>query len=185
MGNRKDRIGEHGSAKPGRRDFLGLGMGLAAASLLTRAAAGAQVGGPNPSTGRGMTSPGRDGRRRLSALEAPAVGLGCQVMTDFYGPPRDRQEMIALIRAAAERGVTFFDTAEVYGVFANEELVGEALAPSKGRVVTSTKFGFDIDPATRRLGGLNSRPEHVKAAVEGSLRRLLGGRHRPPLPAPG
>lgn len=106
-------------------------------------------------------------------LEVSALGLGCMGMSAVYGPPKDKGDMIALIRAAVDRGVTFFDTAEAYGPFANEELVGEALAPFKGRVVIATKFGFDIDPATgERRGGLNSRPDHVKAVAEASLKRL-------------
>ncbi|MBZ0302554.1 MAG: aldo/keto reductase [Anaerolineae bacterium] len=114
-------------------------------------------------------------KRKLgnSNLEVSALGLGCMGMSSAYGPPADKQEMIALIRAAVERGVTFFDTAEAYGPFANEELVGEALAPLRDQVVIATKFGFDIDPGTgSRTGGLNSRPEHVKAVAEASLKRL-------------
>ena len=109
--------------------------------------------------------------RRLgqAGLEVSALGLGCM----GYGPIADRQALIALIRAAAERGVTFFDTAESYGPFTNEEIVGEALAPVRDQVVIATKFGHDIDLETgRRLGGQNSRPDHIKAAVEGMLRRL-------------
>jgi aryl-alcohol dehydrogenase-like predicted oxidoreductase len=108
-----------------------------------------------------------------SALEVSALGLGCMGMSSSYGPAGDKREMIALIRAAVERGVTFFDTAEAYGPFANELLVGEALAPYKNRVVIATKFGFDIDPITGlREAGVNSRPEHIRMAVEGSLKRL-------------
>ncbi|MGV8861720.1 MAG: aldo/keto reductase [Pseudomonas sp.] len=108
-----------------------------------------------------------------SGLTVSALGLGCMGMSANYGPPADKQEMIALIRAAAERGVTFFDTAEVYGPFVNEELVGEALAPFKGQVSIATKFGFDLDTETAlRRGGLDSRPEHIKAVAEASLRRL-------------
>lgn len=104
-----------------------------------------------------------------AGLEVSALGLGCM----GYGPIADRQALIAVIRAAAERGVTFFDTAETYGPFTNEEIVGEALAPVRDQVVIATKFGHDIDLETgRRLGGLNSRPDHIKAAVEGMLRRL-------------
>ena len=106
-----------------------------------------------------------------SNLHVSAIGLGCMSMTGGYSSSPDRQEMIALIRAAVERGVTFFDTAEVYGPFANEELVGEALAPVRDRVVIATKFGFDFGPNGENRG-LNSRPEHIKAAAEGSLRRL-------------
>jgi len=106
-------------------------------------------------------------------LEVSALGLGCMSMTAAYGPPADRQEMIKLIRGAHDRGVTLFDTAEAYGPFANEELVGEALAPIRDKVVIATKFGFDIHPQTGERGsGTNSRPEHIKAAVEGCLKRL-------------
>jgi aryl-alcohol dehydrogenase-like predicted oxidoreductase len=106
-----------------------------------------------------------------STLEVSALGLGCMGMSTNYGPPRDRQEMIALIRAAVDRGVTFFDTAETYGPYVNEELVGEALAPFRGQVVIATKFGFQFGPNGERLG-LSSKPEHIKQAVEGSLKRL-------------
>lgn len=99
--------------------------------------------------------------RTLGGLDVSALGLGCMSMTSAYGPPANRQEMIRLIRTAFERGVTFFDTAEAYGPFANEELVGEALKPIRDRVVIGTKFGFDIDQKTgARNGGTNSRPEH-------------------------
>jgi len=105
-------------------------------------------------------------------LEVSAIGLGCMGMSANYGTPPDRQEMIALIRYAVERGITFFDTAEVYGPLTNEELVGEALAPVRDQVVIATKFGFDIDPETRERRGLNSRPAFIKQAVEASLKRL-------------
>src|SRR6202142_3026417 len=109
-----------------------------------------------------------------SNLEVSALGLGCMGMSFSYGPPKDKQEMTALLHAAVDRGVTFFDTAEVYGPFTNEELVGEALAPFRGKVVIATKFGFDLTGKDNRPGaaGLNSRPEHIKVAVEGSLKRL-------------
>jgi len=108
-----------------------------------------------------------------SDLEVSALGLGCMGMSANYGPPADKQEMVALIRTAVERGVSFFDTAEVYGPFVNEELVGEALAPFKGQVVIATKFGFDLDRETaQRRGGLDSRPERIKAVAEASLKRL-------------
>jgi len=106
-------------------------------------------------------------------LEVSAVGLGCMGMSFGYGPAGDKQEMISLIRSAIERGVTFFDTAEVYGPFTNEELVGEAVAPVRGQVVIATKFGFKLDPnGGPRWVGLNSRPEHIKQVAEGSLKRL-------------
>jgi aryl-alcohol dehydrogenase-like predicted oxidoreductase len=114
-------------------------------------------------------------KRKLgkSNLEVSALGLGCMGMSFSYGPPKDKQEMTSLLRAAVERGVTFFDTAEVYGPYINEELVGEALAPFRGKVVIATKFGWKIDPkAERGLAGLDSRPEHIKEVVEGSLKRL-------------
>jgi aryl-alcohol dehydrogenase-like predicted oxidoreductase len=115
-------------------------------------------------------------KRKLgkSGLEVSTLGLGCMGMSFSYGPPKDKQEMTALIRAAVERGITFFDTAEVYGPFTNEELVGEALAPFRKQVVIATKFGFDLTGNDHRPGaaGLNSRPEHIKQAAEGSLKRL-------------
>jgi aryl-alcohol dehydrogenase-like predicted oxidoreductase len=108
-----------------------------------------------------------------SNLEVSALGLGCMGMSFSYGPPKDKQEMIALIWAAVERGVTFFDTAEVYGPYINEELVGEALAPFRGQVVIATKFGWKIDPkAERGLAGLDSRPEQIKRVADASLKRL-------------
>jgi len=105
-------------------------------------------------------------------LEVSAVGLGCMGMSFGYGPAGDKQEMISIIRAAVERGVTFFDTAEVYGPFTNEELVGEALAPFRGQVVIATKFGFKLDPDTGKQAGLDSGPEHIKEVAEASLKRL-------------
>src|SRR5579859_5151709 len=118
-------------------------------------------------------------KRKLgkSGLEVSALGLGCMGMSFSYGPPKDKQEMTSLLRAAVERGITFFDTAEVYGPFLNEELVGEALAPVRNQVVIATKFGFDLSPGhdprgMKGLPGLNSRPDHIKQAVEGSLKRL-------------
>jgi aryl-alcohol dehydrogenase-like predicted oxidoreductase len=118
-------------------------------------------------------------KRKLgkSGLEVSTLGLGCMGMSFSYGPPKDKQEMTSLLRTAVERGITFFDTAEVYGPFLNEELVGEALAPVRKQVVIATKFGFDVSPefdprGMKGLPGLNSRPEHIKQAVEGSLKRL-------------
>jgi aryl-alcohol dehydrogenase-like predicted oxidoreductase len=118
-------------------------------------------------------------KRKLgnSGLEVSALGLGCMGMSFSYGPPKDKQEMTSLIRAAVERGITFFDTAEVYGPFLNEELVGEALAPFRKQVVIATKFGFDLSPdldprGMKGLPGLNSRPEHIRQVAEASLKRL-------------
>ena len=115
-------------------------------------------------------------KRKLgkSNLEVSAIGLGCMGMSFSYGPPKDKQEMTKLLHAAVDRGITFFDTAEVYGPFLNEELVGEALAPFRGKVVIATKFGFDLGGSDKKPGaaGVNSQPAHVKQAVEGSLKRL-------------
>ena len=118
-------------------------------------------------------------KRKLgkSGLEVSAIGLGCMGMSFSYGPPADKKEMISLLRAAVERGVTFFDTAEVYGPHTNEELLGEALSPLRDRVVIATKFGFNLDPKHDPRGmqgspGLDSRPEHIKKVAEGSLKRL-------------
>jgi aryl-alcohol dehydrogenase-like predicted oxidoreductase len=115
-------------------------------------------------------------KRKLgkSNLEVSALGLGCMGMSFSYGPPKDKKEMTDLLHAAVERGITFFDTAEVYGPFTNEELVGESLAPFRGKVVIATKFGFDLSGSDHRPGaaGLNSQPDHIKQAVEGSLKRL-------------
>jgi aryl-alcohol dehydrogenase-like predicted oxidoreductase len=113
-------------------------------------------------------------KRKLgkSNLEVSALGLGCMGMSFGFGPPADKREMISLIRTAVERGVTFFDTAEVYGPFTNEELVGEALAPVRNQVVIATKFGFKLDPETGKQVGLDSRPAHIKEVAEASLKRL-------------
>ncbi|MCU1314869.1 MAG: aldo/keto reductase [Candidatus Acidoferrum typicum] len=113
-------------------------------------------------------------KRRLgkSNLEVSALGLGCMGMSFGYGPAVDKKDGISLIRAAVERGITFFDTAEVYGPYTNEELVGEALAPFRGKVAIATKFGFKLDPNTGRQAGLDSRPEHIREVAEASLKRL-------------
>jgi aryl-alcohol dehydrogenase-like predicted oxidoreductase len=113
-------------------------------------------------------------KRKLgkSNFEVSALGLGCMGMSFGYGPPADKKEMISLMRSAVERGITFFDTAEVYGPFTNEELVGEALAPIRGKVAIATKFGFKLDPNTGKQVGLDSRPAHIKEVAEASLKRL-------------
>ena len=113
-------------------------------------------------------------KRRLgrNGIEVSAIGLGCMGLSHAYGQPVEKQQGVALIRAAVDRGVTFFDTAEVYGPYTNEELVGEALAPVRDRVVIATKFGFAIDPKSGKQHGLNSRPEHIKQVAEASLKRL-------------
>src|SRR6201993_2987678 len=104
-------------------------------------------------------------------LEVSAIGLGCMGMSSGYGPPKDKQEMISLIRSAVERGVTFFDTAEGYGPYTNEELVGEALAPMRERVIIATKFGFKFSSKGEQIG-LDSRPQHIKEVADASLKRL-------------
>ena len=113
-------------------------------------------------------------KRKLgkSGLEVSAIGLGCMGLSSGYGPAVDKRDGIALIRSAVERGVTFFDTAEAYGPFTNEELVGEALAPFREQVVIATKFGFNLDPVTGKQNGLNSRPDHIKDVADASLKRL-------------
>ena len=114
-------------------------------------------------------------KRKLgkSGLEVSAIGLGCMGMSFSYGPPKNKQEMIKLLHAAVERGVTFFDTAEVYGPYLNEELVGEALSPMRDKVVIATKFGFDLDPTGKRMwAGLNSKPAHIRQVADASLKRL-------------
>src|SRR5262249_41204949 len=112
-------------------------------------------------------------KRKLgSTLEVSALGFGCMGLSFGYGPPVEKQEGIKVIRAAVDLGVTFFDTAEVYGPFTNEELVGEALAPVRDRVVIATKFGWKIDPVAKKQVGLDSRPEHIREVAEASLKRL-------------
>src|SRR5215213_1629284 len=114
-------------------------------------------------------------KRKLgkSGLDVSAIGLGCMGMSFSYGPPKDKQEMISLLRSSVERGITFFDTAEVYGPLTNEELLGEALSPYRDQVVIATKFGFELDPnGGAKWIGLNSKPEHIKEVAENSLKRL-------------
>ncbi len=153
-----------------RRDFLALGLGMMAATVTPSFPLGAQ----SPAAG-----PAGLGRRRLGALEVSALGLGCMSMSGTYNLPPDRQQMVALIRAAYDRGVTFFDVAEVYGPFLSEEIVGEALEPLKGRVKIATKFGFAglenlPAPGQPMTAGRrrDSRPETIRRAVDGSLKRL-------------
>lgn len=162
-----------GARKPGRRDFIATGLGLAAVSLLTQLGGCSSTGTTAGSSNKRVASKPLP-TRKLGALEVSAIGLGCMSMNGGqYNAPKDKREMIPVIHAAIDRGVTYFDTAEVYGPFINEELVGEALAPYRDKVVIASKFGFDIEYATgRRTGGVNSRPEHIKAVVDASLKRL-------------
>lgn len=160
------------AARPDRRDFLTAGLGLAAIAMLPGVAGCATASTSGGSKRMGVANTPLP-TRKLGALEVSAIGLGCMSMNGGqYNPPRDKREMIPVIHAAIDRGVTFFDTAEVYGPYINEELVGEALVPFRSKVVLATKFGFDIDTTGRRTGGLNSRPEHIRRVVEQSLKRL-------------
>jgi len=139
-----------------RRDFLLGSLAMAAASMLPDVAGAAPTKQTQPMA-----------RRKLGKLEVSALGLGCMNIAWAYGPPTDRKEAVKLIRVAYECGVTFFDTAEVYGPFISEEVVGEALAPVRDRVVIATKFGFEVDPVTKERHGLNSRPDYIKRVAEG------------------
>lgn len=172
--HRDDTLNKDGTGKLDRRGFIAAGLGIAAASQLWLPgwAIAAQTGRP---AGKPTAKAARKGTRMLGTLEVSALGLGCQDFGSTYNPPVPKEEAIAAIQAAVERGVTFFDTAEIYGgPFTNEALVGEALAPYRNQVVIATKFGWNIDPVTGKFGStrVNSRPEHIRRAVEGSLRRL-------------
>jgi aryl-alcohol dehydrogenase-like predicted oxidoreductase len=161
----------HGRPALGRRDFLAhtalIGAGLALGPLAC-ATASEQSKGINSGSDKGLRSgESKMKTRKLGRLEVSELGAGCMSISANYGPPADRNQGIQVLRAAHEKGVTFFDTAEVYGPYTNEELVGEALAPFRDKVVIATKFGFNLE-----AGGLNSRPEHIKKVVEGSLKRL-------------
>ncbi len=153
-----------------RRDFILAGVALTATALLPVRAQG-QAGGSAVSAARRLPSTAPLGRRRLGSLEVSGIGLGCMNFYWAYGPGTTKREAIRVIRDAYDRGVTFFDTAEIYGPFLSEEAVGEALAPVRNHVVIASKFGFDITPEGQ-IRGLNSRPEHIRQATEASLRRL-------------
>jgi len=157
-----NKNGENGIFSLDRRDFILGGLALAASSMFPNFA-GAAPTKQTPSLAR---------RKLGGRLEVSALGFGCMNIAWAYGPPTERQHAIKLIRAAYEQGVTFFDTAEVYGPFFSEEVVGEALAPFRDRVVIATKFGFEVDPVTKERHGLNSRPEYIKRVAEGCLKRL-------------
>lgn len=173
MDNRTNEAAQDTSQEqPQRRKLLLAGLGLAATSLLTGMPSNAQTQQADQPVGaQGTNRTQLAGRRKLGVLEVSALGFGCMNAAGMYNRPLDRQEAVRLIRAAYDRGVTFFDTAEVYGPFLGEEMVGEALAPLRDRVIIATKFGFDITPEGQ-VKGINSRPEHIKRATEGSLRRL-------------
>lgn len=174
--DRHEQPTQDGHPTQSRRDFLAKGMGLTASAVALAS------GVPSPALGSAHTAtsgvdgaahsgPAPENRRMLGALEVSPIGLGCMSMTSgSYNPPRSKAEMIPVIRGAVDLGVTFFDTAEVYGPFTNEELVGEALAPVRDQVVIASKFGFSFGQGRR--GGRNSQPDHIREAVEGMLRRL-------------
>jgi hypothetical protein len=169
----------------GRRRFLLGAAGLAATPLVagmagctsdapTTEARAAGTGGAGDGANPVTTATTVTGRRTIGSLEVSSIGLGCQTMTGtLYGPVTSREDMITLVRTAVDQGVTFFDTAEAYGPFESERIVGEALEPVRDQVVIASKFGWDLDPQTgARTGGLNSRPDHVRRAVDGMLQRL-------------
>jgi aryl-alcohol dehydrogenase-like predicted oxidoreductase len=158
----------------GRRDFLRATAAVALATPLLAGIAGCAAALPptqSPAAGAASRAAGARSRRRLGSLEVSTLGFGCMNVAWAYGPPIDKKDAIRLIRAAYDRGVTFFDTAEVYGPFLSEELVGEALAPVRERVIIATKFGFDVLPTGERRG-LSSRPEHIRQVTDASLKRL-------------
>lgn len=155
-----------------RRRFLAGGLAVGAAALLSSPLCGmGHAATPSaPSTAKSTQLPHSLPQRRLGSLQVSAIGLGCLPMVGYYGGTYDKKDMVALIRRAYDNGVTFFDTAEVYGPYTSEEWVGEALAPVRDKVVIATKFGFGVEEG--RPTALNSRPDHIRRAVEGSLRRL-------------
>ena len=155
-----------------RRRFLAGGLAVGAAALLSSPLCGmGHAATPSaPSTAKSTQLPHSLPQRRLGSLQVSAIGLGCLPMVGYYGGTYAKKDMVALIRRAYDNGVTFFDTAEVYGPYTSEEWVGEALAPVRDKVVIATKFGFGVEEG--RPTALNSRPDHIRRAVEGSLRRL-------------
>lgn len=160
-------MGKQRSNNINRRDFIQLtGMG-ALGTLMLPAWMTAGANGIPASGNGGKAQPGT---RKLGSLEVSSLGLGCMLVTRVYGPDMEKSKAIALLRGAAEQGVTFFDSAEAYGPFTNEEIVGEALQPFRNKVVIATKFGWDLDGQSR--GGLNSRPDHIRDVAEASLKRL-------------
>ncbi|MGE9984149.1 aldo/keto reductase [Desulfovibrio sp. SGI.169] len=166
MNSRKDAM------TLGRRQFLAGGLALGAAALLSRSLSGAAYAA-DANTTAAASEPRRNKQmehRKLGSLEVSAIGLGCLPMVGYYGGAYEKKDMIALIRRAFESGVTFFDTAEVYGPYTSEEWVGEALAPVRNQVKIATKFGFGVEE--KQPTALNSKPDHIRRAVEGSLKRL-------------
>lgn len=169
MNSGKNQVSNSTAPDSRRRDFLksvsavagGVVLGGVGSSLTVSSNAGAQEAARAPGA-----------VRRLGPLRVSAIGFGCMNLAGIYRPPTERQEAVKVLRRAYERGVTFFDTAQLYGPFLSEEQVGDALAPVRDKVVIATKFGYEIDPETRQFRGLNSRPEYIKQATEASLRRL-------------
>ena len=174
--NEKTETMFHESSGLSRRDFIAktmlVGAGLAVSSFACATPQDRSDNQAMSSKQGNMPKSTLGERRKLGTLEVSALGLGCMNMVWAYGPPVDKNHAISVIRAAYDKGVTFFDTAEIYGPFTDEEFVGEALAAVRDQVVIATKFGFNIDPNTRQISGLNSRPEHTKQVVEASLKRL-------------
>lgn len=169
MMRRNDEATHRAPTAEGRRSFLGGALALAATPLVTGIASRGSAQAKAPALT--STSGGRSGRRRLGSLEVSSIGLGCMNVAWGFGPPIERQTAIRLIRRGYELGITYFDSAEVYGPFLSEELVGEALASVRNQVVIASKFGFDIGPSGE-IRGLDSRPARIRSAVEASLRRL-------------
>jgi aryl-alcohol dehydrogenase-like predicted oxidoreductase len=165
--NHDEQIRQSNSEQFDRRQFLAAGAGLAAGTLLARLATG-QADAVSATAQQTGTLP----KRKLGSLEVTALGLGCMNVAWAYGPPIEKDEAVRLIQTAFDLGVRFFDTAEIYGPFLSEERVGEALASIRDQVVIATKFGFDVDPQTRERRGRDSRPETIRRAVDGSLKRL-------------
>lgn len=172
-----DHTREHGPSSPERRQVLAAGLGLAAATVLTGIAGCAGKG----RTAKGSSgedaggTPGKTanlGRRMLGSLEVSSLGLGCMNVAWAYGITLEKEAAVSLFHNAYDLGVRFFDTAEIYGPYTSEEFVGAALSPIRDKVIIATKFGFDVDPATRERRGRNSRPEFIRRSVEGSLKRL-------------
>src|SRR5688572_2583825 len=169
MREKKELVKSETQESPGssRRDFIAKTL-FAGAGLAALAAAKGESTAQTTRDTRANAKPIGSARRKLGSLEVSPLGLGCMSMIGVYNPPVDKNHAISVIRAAYERGVTFFETAENYGPFMSEEFVGEALAPFKGKVVIASKFGFAFDGT--RYTGRNSRPENIRRAVEGSLR---------------
>ena len=169
--HQKENIMQNNEHSLNRRNFISMTT-LAAAGLITGCNILSASENKNNNDYSNSMINNISKKRKLGSLEVSALGLGCMNLTWAYGPGVDKKKGVALIRSAYEQGITFFDTAEAYGPFIDEEFVGEALAPFREKVIIATKFGFDIDPDTKQFKGLNSRPEHIRKVVEAQLKRL-------------